>query len=65
MLRADRALPWSEVSAVEAEGGKVVVRTRTGERWAAVEMQNVPNAFLLAELVAQRVGDHASQARLY
>jgi hypothetical protein len=49
----DRTLPWSEVGHIDAEGGEIVVRTRSGERWAAAALQDVPNAFLLAE-----VADH-------
>ncbi len=47
---ADRTLPWLDVGAVDAEAGEVVVRTRAGERWAAAPLQEVPNAFLLAEV---------------
>jgi hypothetical protein len=45
-----RTLPWSDVGHVDAEAGQVVVRTRAGERWASAPLQDVPNAFLLAEV---------------
>jgi hypothetical protein len=56
-----RALPWSDVGHVDAEAGEIVVRTRAGERWAAAPLQDVPNAFLLAEVAdenarAERAG---------
>jgi hypothetical protein len=50
-----RRLAWSEVGSVDAEEGEVVVRTRDGERWASAALEEVPNAFLLAE-VAEQVG---------
>jgi hypothetical protein len=43
-------LAWPDVGRVDAEDGEVVVRTRDGERWAAAALQEVPNAFLLAEV---------------
>lgn len=50
-LAADgRTLPWKEVGRIDAESGELVVRTRTGEKWAAAALQEVPNAFLLAEI---------------
>jgi hypothetical protein len=45
-----RVVEWSEVADVEAEGGEIVVRGRDGRRQAAVKLEEVPNAFLLAEL---------------
>jgi hypothetical protein len=48
-----RTLPWSEVGRIDAEAGEIVVRTRAGEPWAAAPMEDVPNAFLLAEVADQ------------
>jgi Family of unknown function (DUF6585) len=48
-------LAWSDVGSVDAEAGEVVVRTRDGERWASAALEEVPNAFLLAE-VAEHAG---------
>ena len=48
-----RQLAWDEVGRLDAEGGEIVVRTRAGERWGAVPMQDVPNAFLLTELASE------------
>jgi hypothetical protein len=52
----ERELPWGEVGELEAEAGEIVVRTRDGERWAAARLDEVPNAFLLAELADRRGG---------
>jgi hypothetical protein len=46
-----RRLPWAEVGDVDVEGQDLVVRTRSNERWAAVPLDHVPNAFLLADLI--------------
>jgi hypothetical protein len=51
-----RKLAWSDVGSVDAEAGEVVVRTRDGERWASAALEEVPNAFLLAE-----VAEHAAK----
>jgi hypothetical protein len=45
---------WEDVEEVEAEEGQLVVRGRDGERRAAVRLEEVPNAFLLAEVVQGR-----------
>jgi hypothetical protein len=51
-----RKLAWSDVGSIDAEEGEVVVRTRDGERWASASLDEVPNAFLLAE-----VAEHAAK----
>jgi hypothetical protein len=51
-----RKLAWTDVGSVDAEEGEVVVRTRDGERWASAALEEVPNAFLLAE-----VAEHAAK----
>jgi hypothetical protein len=45
---------WDEVDEIEAEAGHLVVRGRDGGRRAAVRLEEVPNAFLLAEVVQGR-----------
>jgi hypothetical protein len=56
LATSERLLAWSDVGRIDAEGGEVIVQTRLGDRWAAAPMQDVPNAFLLAELAAVRAG---------
>lgn len=51
LVLGERGLPWPEVGEVEVEGMDLVVRTRANERWAAVPLDHVPNAFLLADLI--------------
>jgi hypothetical protein len=51
LVMGDRVLPWSEVREVDAEGGDLVVRTRVGEAWGTAALDEVPNAFLLGDLV--------------
>lgn len=50
----DRVLPWDQVGEFEAEAGQLVVRTLGGERWAAAKLDDVPNAFILAEMAPPR-----------
>jgi hypothetical protein len=50
----DRSLPWSEVGQIEMEGADVVVRGPSGAAWSSSPTQDVPNAFLLAELAERR-----------
>jgi hypothetical protein len=45
-----RVVEWGDVADIEAEEGEIVVRGRDGSRQAAVRLDDVPNAFLLAEL---------------
>jgi hypothetical protein len=49
-----RVVEWEDVEAIEAEAGQVVLRDRNGQRVAAAELTQVPNAFLLAELARIR-----------
>jgi hypothetical protein len=45
---------WDDAAAVEAEAGEIVIRGRDGQRRAAARLADVPNAFLLAEMVHDR-----------
>jgi hypothetical protein len=51
-----RVVAWADVAEIEAEGGEVVVRDGHGERLAAAKLDEVPNAFLLAEMAHDRRG---------
>jgi hypothetical protein len=47
---------WDEVAEIEAEAGEIIVRRKSGERALAASLDQVPNAFLLAELLHARQG---------
>ncbi len=49
-----RVVAWSEVTDIEAEGGEIVVRGASGERLGAARVEDVPNAFLLAEIAREK-----------
>jgi hypothetical protein len=49
-----RVVTWDQVAEIEAEGGEIVVRDARGERLAAAKLEEVPNAFLLAEMAHDR-----------
>jgi hypothetical protein len=49
-----RVVAWDEVAAVEAEAGEIVLRGPDGQRRAGARLAEVPNAFLLAEMVHER-----------
>lgn len=49
-----RVVAWDEVKDIEAEGHDVVVRGTKGERLATARLDDVPNAFLLAEIAHAR-----------
>ncbi|HEY8038232.1 MAG TPA: DUF6585 family protein [Polyangiaceae bacterium] len=49
-----RVLPWDELAEIDAEDGQIVVTTRANERWGTARLDEVPNAFLLAELGERR-----------
>jgi hypothetical protein len=57
LVMGGRVLPWSAVGDLEAEGGEIVVKTTGGERWAVAKLEDVPNAFVLAELAPARRGE--------
>jgi hypothetical protein len=50
LLLGGNLLPWSEVGAIEAEGGAIVLHDRTGQVWGQAALGEVPNAFLLVEI---------------
>lgn len=50
LMMGERVLPWEELGQLDAEVDEIVVRTRSGERWAAAKLDQVPNAFVLAEI---------------
>jgi hypothetical protein len=50
----EQTIPWDEVGAIEAEAGRIVVRDRDGARRLAARLDEVPNAFLLAEIAHGR-----------
>jgi hypothetical protein len=45
---------WDQVAEIEAEGGEIVVRDARGEKLVAARLEEVPNAFLLAEMAHDR-----------
>jgi hypothetical protein len=45
---------WDAVGEIEADAGEIVVRGKAGERALAAALDQVPNAFLLAELLHAR-----------
>ena len=49
-----RVVAWTDVGDVEADGGEVVIRGADGARRAAARLDEVPNAFLLAEIAHGR-----------
>lgn len=49
-----RVVTWDDVAAVEVEAGEIVLRGPDGHRQAAARLAEVPNAFLLAEIVHDR-----------
>ncbi len=50
-----RVFPWDQVTDIEADDeGQIVVRGEGGERLASARLDEVPNAFLLAELAHGR-----------
>lgn len=49
-----RVIPWDELEDIDAEAGQVIVRGTGGARLAAAHLEEVPNAFLLAEIVHER-----------
>jgi hypothetical protein len=49
-----RVIPWEDLEDVDAEAGEVVVRGTGGARLAVAQLEDVPNAFLLAEIVHER-----------
>jgi hypothetical protein len=51
---AGNILPWADVGEIEADGGTVVLRARSGQEWGRAALGDVPNAFLLAELAERR-----------
>jgi hypothetical protein len=50
LLLGSNHLAWCELGEIEAEGGQVLVRDRTGQVWGQAALGEVPNAFLLVEL---------------
>ncbi len=50
----EQVVGWEDVAQIEAEDGEIVVRGRDGERRAAAKLEDVPNAFVLAELAQRR-----------
>jgi hypothetical protein len=54
----DRVIAWSDVEDIEAEGSEIQVRGQGGSRLAAAPLCEVPNAFLLAEIVHGRRSGH-------
>ncbi len=51
-----RVIAWDEVQDIDAEEGQLVVRGAGGAKLAAARLDDVPNAFLLAELAHARRG---------
>jgi hypothetical protein len=51
-----RVIAWDEVAEVEGDQGEVVVRGRDGASLAAARLDEVPNAFLLAEIAHSHRG---------
>jgi hypothetical protein len=49
-----RVVAWEDLGEVEAEAGEIVVRDAKGQRAGAARVAEVPNAFLLAEMVHER-----------
>lgn len=45
-----RVIAWDQVRDIDAEEGQIVVRGEGGARLACARLEDVPNAFLLAEL---------------
>jgi len=56
LVMGERVLPWSEVGELDAEAGEIVVKTAGGERWGVAKLDEVPNAFILAEMAQGRRG---------
>jgi hypothetical protein len=49
-----RVVAWDALADIEAEADELVVRDAQGERLASVKLDEVPNAFLLAEMAHER-----------
>ena len=49
-----RVIAWDEVAEVEGQEGEIVVRGRDGARLGVARVDEVPNAFLLAEIAHSR-----------
>ena len=54
ILVGGKALPWSDLGDLEAEGGAIVVRDRSGHVVGQAPLGEVPNAFLLADLAERQ-----------
>jgi hypothetical protein len=49
-----RVVAWDDMAEIEADAAEIVIRGKGGERVAAARLADVPNAFLLAEMLHSR-----------